>query len=169
MFLSPDEQPGAASVPLPGRPPLAPRAVPAQPASPRALGLDAAAALALAACGARVPSLSSYAVLASSLEARTGCVKCARPGPRGGRGVNPRPYRDWPSAHSWSSSAKLRLRRVWFLLEMFGFPVRQGGWRCLAGEGPVRVGRSWRPVVSVAQSPATAGVKRTQQSRGVGY
>src|SRR6266702_6448841 len=35
-------------------------------------------------------------------------------------------------------------------------------WRGPAGESPVRVGRSGRPVTSVAWSPATAAAKRTQ-------
>ena len=61
-------------------------------------------------------------------------------------------------------------------MEEFPFDVARGrivgapgSWRCLAGESPVRVGRSGRPVASVAGPPATAGAKRTQQSRGVGY
>ncbi len=41
--------------------------------------------------------------------------------------------------------------------------MRQESWRCPAGERPVRVSRSGRPVASVAWSPATAGAKRTQR------
>ncbi|MGO9430864.1 PepSY-associated TM helix domain-containing protein [Rhodoblastus sp.] len=39
--------------------------------------------------------------------------------------------------------------------------------RVPAGASPARVSRSWRSVVSVAWSSATAAAKRTQQSRGV--
>ena len=35
-------------------------------------------------------------------------------------------------------------------------------WRDPTGESPVRVGRSGRPVTSVAWSPATTAAKRTQ-------
>src|SRR6267142_409687 len=48
-----------------------------------------------------------------------------------------------------------------------GLLVRQESWRGPAGERPVRVGRSGRPVASVAWSPATAGAKRTQRLCGV--
>src|ERR1700704_93179 len=50
-----------------------------------------------------------------------------------------------------------------------GLLVRQVSWRCPAGERPVRVGRSGRPVASVAWSPATAGAKRTQRLCGGCY
>jgi len=50
-----------------------------------------------------------------------------------------------------------------------GLLVRQESWRCPAGERPVRVGRSGRPVASVAWSPATAVAKRTQRLCGVCY
>ena len=50
-----------------------------------------------------------------------------------------------------------------------GLLVRQESWRCPAGERPVRVSRSGRPVASVAWSPATAGAKRTQRLCGVCY
>src|SRR5271165_1835541 len=49
-----------------------------------------------------------------------------------------------------------------------GFPwisCAPGSWRCLAGESPVRVGRSGRPVASVAWLLVTAVAKRTQQLR----
>ena len=39
--------------------------------------------------------------------------------------------------------------------------------RVPVGASPARVSRSWRSVVSVAWSSATAAAKRTQQSRGV--
>src|SRR3981189_2927903 len=48
-----------------------------------------------------------------------------------------------------------------------GLLVRQESWRGPAGERPVRVGRSGRPVASVAWSPATAGGERTQRLWGV--
>lgn len=38
----------------------------------------------------------------------------------------------------------------------------RSSWRDPTGESPVRVGRSGRPVTSVAWSPATAAAKRTQ-------
>jgi len=47
--------------------------------------------------------------------------------------------------------------------------VRQASWRGPTGERPARVGRSGRPVVSVAVSSATAAAKRTQRLSGVGY
>jgi hypothetical protein len=51
----------------------------------------------------------------------------------------------------------------------YGLLVRQESWRVPAGGRPVRVGRSGRPVASVAWSPATAGAKRTQRLCGVCY
>src|SRR5580692_827885 len=45
----------------------------------------------------------------------------------------------------------------------------RSSWRDPAGERPVRVSRSGRPVTSVAWSPATADAKRTQCSCGVCY
>ena len=42
-----------------------------------------------------------------------------------------------------------------------------GGWRDPAGESPVRVRSSVRPVASVASWKATTTAKRTQQSYGV--
>ena len=50
-----------------------------------------------------------------------------------------------------------------------GLLVRQASWRSPAGESPVRVSRSGRPVASVACPPATAGAKRTQRLCGVCY
>ena len=52
--------------------------------------------------------------------------------------------------------------------EHIGQPlVRQESWRVPAGESPVRVGGSARPVASVAAWKATTTAKRTQQSCGV--
>ena len=45
--------------------------------------------------------------------------------------------------------------------------VRQESWRVPAGESPVRVRGSARPVASVAAWEATTTAKRTQQSCGV--
>src|SRR5216684_2622944 len=78
--------------------------------------------------------------------------------------------RECETAFEWSlviaSAAKqsiLSLRG-----EMDCLCARQS-WRGPAGERPVRVGRSGRPVASVAWSPATAGAKRTQRLCGVCY
>src|SRR3954452_20152788 len=55
-----------------------------------------------------------------------------------------------------------------FLRLRLGKPlVRQESWRVPAGESPVRVRGSARPVASVAAWKATTTAKRTQQSCGV--
>jgi hypothetical protein len=52
--------------------------------------------------------------------------------------------------------------------EHIGQPlVRQESWRVPAGESPVRVRGSARPVASVAAWKVTTTAKRTQQSCGV--
>jgi hypothetical protein len=52
--------------------------------------------------------------------------------------------------------------------ERVGQPlVRQESWRVPAGESPVRVRGSARPVASVAAWKVTTTAKRTQQSCGV--
>src|SRR5258705_5764430 len=79
---------------------------------------------------------------------------------------------------STNAGAPKRLRRLFVIARseatkqsrparVHGLLVRQESWRCPAGERPVRVSRSGRPVASVAWSPATAGAKRTQRLCGV--
>ena len=75
---------------------------------------------------------------------------------------NERPYRDRFARNDGLGCLKIES-------EMHGLLVRQASWRFPAGERPVRVGRSGRPVASVAWSPATAGAKRTQRLCGVCY